>query len=79
MVDADRLKAEAVTRFEAVRDAMNTALAAVLNGFGYRIRPNRDRRGHVVLPLPVHLPPGGEPGAPAELLDRLCVDPRAER
>ncbi|MFG2236235.1 hypothetical protein ACGFNX_40655 [Streptomyces sp. NPDC048723] len=27
MVNADRLEAEAVTRFETVRDAMNTALA----------------------------------------------------
>ncbi|WP_326772643.1 hypothetical protein [Streptomyces sp. NBC_01445] len=34
MVDADRLEAKAVTAlsFEAVRDVMNTARAAVLNG-----------------------------------------------
>ncbi|MFJ2598784.1 hypothetical protein [Streptomyces erythrochromogenes] len=50
MVDADRLEAEAVTRFETVRDAMNTALATILTGFGYRIRPNPDGLGHIVLP-----------------------------
>ncbi|MEU9087987.1 hypothetical protein [Streptomyces sp. NPDC048357] len=48
MVNADRLEAEAVTRFEEVRDAMDTALAAILNGFGYRTRPNVDGLGHVV-------------------------------
>ncbi|MFD7917301.1 hypothetical protein ACFV30_42650 [Streptomyces sp. NPDC059752] len=53
MVDAHQLEAEAVTRFETARNAMNTALAAVLTGFGYRIRPNTDRLSHIVLPLPV--------------------------
>ncbi|MFE5562895.1 hypothetical protein [Streptomyces sp. NPDC056544] len=53
MVNADRLEAEAVTRFETARDAMTTALAAVLTGFGYRIRPNTDCLSHIVLPLPV--------------------------
>ncbi|WP_445270276.1 hypothetical protein [Streptomyces sp. DSM 41634] len=47
MVNADHLEAEAVTRFETVRDAMNTALAAVLTGFGYDIRPNTDGLGHI--------------------------------
>ncbi|MET9694833.1 hypothetical protein ABZY81_41695 [Streptomyces sp. NPDC006514] len=53
MVNADQLEAEAVTRFETVRDAMNTALTAVLTGFGYRIRPNTNGLGHRVLPLPI--------------------------
>ncbi|MFJ9551876.1 hypothetical protein [Streptomyces erythrochromogenes] len=48
MVDADRLEAEAVTRFETVRDAMTSALDRILTGFGYRIRPNPDGLGHVI-------------------------------
>ncbi|MFF3085959.1 hypothetical protein ACFVRB_13070 [Streptomyces nojiriensis] len=43
MVNTDRLKAEAVTRSETVRDAMNTAPAA-LTGFGYRIRRLPDQK-----------------------------------
>ncbi|MFE1877537.1 hypothetical protein ACFW9N_42985 [Streptomyces sp. NPDC059496] len=38
----------AVVRFEIVRDAMNTALAAILTGFGYRIPRDHDGPGHIV-------------------------------
>ncbi|MFD7783302.1 hypothetical protein ACFV4Q_09460 [Streptomyces nojiriensis] len=44
MANTDRLKAEAVTRSETVRDAMNTAPAAALTGFGYRVRRLPDQK-----------------------------------
>lgn len=50
MVEADRLDNEAVTRYEAVREAMSTALGAILHGFGYRTRPPLSGAGHTVLP-----------------------------
>lgn len=50
MVEADRLDDESVVRYEAVREAMSTALRAILDGFGYRTRPLLSRSGCTVLP-----------------------------
>lgn len=49
-VEADGLDDEAVTRYEAVREAMSTALRAILDGFGYRTRPLLSESGCTVLP-----------------------------
>ncbi|MET9347731.1 hypothetical protein [Streptomyces termitum] len=41
---------EAVVRGEIVHHSMNTALGAILTGFGYTIRRPRFGLGHIVLP-----------------------------
>ncbi|WP_217231307.1 hypothetical protein [Streptomyces anulatus] len=60
MVDADRTEHEDVGRYETVRSAMDTALGAILTGFGYTVRrPDLFGFGHIV-----EHPPAGGPDTP---------------
>ncbi|MFJ4576786.1 hypothetical protein ACIP4W_36380 [Streptomyces sp. NPDC088846] len=48
MAEADRTDHEAVVRYETVRAAMDTALGAILTGFGYTTRRPQSRSGHLI-------------------------------
>ncbi|MCF3184752.1 hypothetical protein IPZ70_33160 [Streptomyces polychromogenes] len=49
MVEADRTDDEAVTRYETVRSAMDTALGTILTAFRYTTRRPETGYGHIVL------------------------------
>jgi hypothetical protein len=50
MVEADRVDAEAVVRYETVRSAMDTALGTILPGFRWTTRRSESGYGHIVPP-----------------------------